>query len=106
MGKIQVPCVPIGRGLFIGFLSGIISSIGGLGGPVVMMPLYFLLMPPCDMKVLIGITGPAASAMVTVAMVTTVFVGKPDYGLGIILAITQIGFSLLGGYLQERMASE
>jgi len=97
--------VPLIRSLLIGAVAGFISSVGGLGGPVVLMPLFFVFMPPMEMKVLIGVTSPTAGIIVTVSMVGGIIFGEPDYGLALVVGPVSVFGSLLGGYLQERVAS-
>lgn len=79
--------LPIARCLCIGAIGGFISSVGGLGGPVVLMPLFFVFMPPLDMKILIGLTSPTACTIIASSMAGGIIFGTPDYGLALVFGL-------------------
>lgn len=89
----------------IGLVGGAISSVGGIGGPVVIMPLHMLVMPPIDMKLLIGVMNPAATSIVTSSAISALAIGEVDLGWALLLAVIGTVGVLTGGYLQERMSS-
>eukprot|EP00927_Polykrikos_kofoidii_P000830 TRINITY_DN10317_c0_g1_i1.p1 TRINITY_DN10317_c0_g1~~TRINITY_DN10317_c0_g1_i1.p1 ORF type:complete len:397 (-),score=60.29 TRINITY_DN10317_c0_g1_i1:32-1087(-) len=93
------------RKLLIGLVGGLISSIAGLGGPVVLMPLFMLTMPPVDFKHVIAITSPTAGVTITVAGITSIFVGEPDIGLALVFSVALCASALTGGVLQEKLPS-
>eukprot|EP00929_Paragymnodinium_shiwhaense_P060646 TRINITY_DN30286_c0_g1_i1.p1 TRINITY_DN30286_c0_g1~~TRINITY_DN30286_c0_g1_i1.p1 ORF type:complete len:389 (-),score=105.12 TRINITY_DN30286_c0_g1_i1:153-1319(-) len=88
----------------IGLVAGLISSVGGLGGPIVVFPLM-LLFTPVPMRVMLGITSPVALTIVTISGGSGLIFSDPDVGVAAVFAVINTGFTLLGGYCQERMAS-
>lgn len=98
--------LPLGRSIAIGFVGSFVSSVAGVGGPVVIMPLMLLFMPPLDMKVIVGVTSPTAAVLITFSLIGAVVFTSPDLGLAVILTFFTVSGALAGGYLQEKMSSE
>lgn len=96
----------VARGLLVGVLGGFISSTGGLGGPIVIMPLYLQIMPTTDIKIMIGIFNPVSNAMTVASVVGALAWGSPDVGVALILTLVLIAASLIGGAIQQRISSE
>lgn len=97
--------LPMVRSVIVGLLGGFISSVGGLGGPIVIMPLFFIFMPPRDLRVIVGVMSPTSLCIVAASAVSTLFVGEPDLGLALVLAAVMVLSSLVGGMLQERVSA-
>jgi len=53
-----------------------------------------------------GILSAVGNAIITSALLGGLLFSTPDLGLGLALSVVTIVFALIGGFLQERMASE
>lgn len=66
-GKADVATTPppLGRSIACGLIAGYISSVAGLGGPIVVFPLMFRFMPQLNMHMMAGMAAPTALCIVS-----------------------------------------
>jgi hypothetical protein len=94
-----------GKAIVVGVLGGFMSSIGGIGGPLVFMPLYLLIMPITDIKVVVGIINPATNSVIVSSVIGAFIWGEPDLGIALIVSVVLIPSVWFGGWVQARVPS-
>lgn len=89
--------------ILIGMASSFMSSLSGIGGPLILFPVMLLWRPQSRMKDLVGLGSPFAVVLSSSSAVGTLLFASVDMGLALATAVPCIGFALIGGVLQERM---
>ena len=86
------------------FVAALLSSVGGVGGPLVFIPMWMQFAGSTPPKTLLAISTIFTFTITTCACVSGIFVGKVDAGLGLLSGFTSVVFVLLGGRCMELLA--
>ncbi|CAE7837549.1 unnamed protein product [Symbiodinium sp. CCMP2592] len=83
------------------FVAALLSSIGGVGGPLIFIPMWMQFAGSTPPKTLLAISTVFTFTITLCACVSGFFVGKVDAGLGLLSGFTSVVFVLVGGRCME-----
>ncbi|CAK0827655.1 unnamed protein product [Prorocentrum cordatum] len=90
--------------MLISLVTAFLSSLAGVGGPVILFPLWLMWDPTTPMKQLVGLSIPFSCVLVVSSAVGALTLGTVDLGLASIFSVVSTASALLGGMFMKRMA--
>eukprot|EP00437_Effrenium_voratum_P002112 CAMPEP_0181429472 /NCGR_PEP_ID=MMETSP1110-20121109/17218_1 /TAXON_ID=174948 /ORGANISM="Symbiodinium sp., Strain CCMP421" /LENGTH=324 /DNA_ID=CAMNT_0023552743 /DNA_START=57 /DNA_END=1031 /DNA_ORIENTATION=+ len=90
--------------VLVALVAASLSSVGGLGGPVIFMPLWLMIEKDFPPKKLQGMASTFACVFIPVACAVGLALGHPDVGFGLLCSGVSVTFMLLGGLCMQRLS--